>query len=110
MGGNAAFCQCYINLKTKCKNHGHVFSDRVNFGDFSIKKEKHCWDTINFGWSTILNYGDKRSFLNSKSKGQVSEKDQDKNGIVPDWQRQRENHLRISTNLKSREKVCKGTL
>lgn len=49
MGGNAAFCQCYINLKTKCKNHGHVFSDRVNFGDFSIKKEKHCWDTINFG-------------------------------------------------------------
>lgn len=41
----AAFCQCYISLKTKFKNHGHVFSDRANFGHFSTKKEKYCWES-----------------------------------------------------------------
>lgn len=106
MGGDAAFCQCYINLKTKFKNHEHVFSDRVNFENFSTKKEKYCWETINFGWSRILNYGDKRSLLNSKSKRKVSEKDQEKDSTVSDgqWQRKpRKDKYRLKTQGKGKE-------
>lgn len=53
-----------------------------------------------------MEINDLLSSLNKKEK--FSKKKQDKVSIASDWQRQRENHLKTSTNSKSRQKVWSG--
>lgn len=54
-----------------------------------------------------MEINDLLSSLNKKEK--FSKKKQDKVCIASDWQRQRENHLKTSTNSKSRQKVWSGS-
>lgn len=46
----------------------------------------------------------------NNNKKRFSEKEHDRNSTASDWQRQRKNHLKRSTNSKSRQKVWSESL